>query len=195
MLDEKTDRRVQRTRQMLRGALVQLIKEKGYDMVTIQDITERANLGRTTFYLHYQTKEDLLFDHHAQMSTHFNLSILTRDELLGDIPQLELVTYLQLLTENRPMYHAIRAAKESTFLLRGIREQIVSNLQNSLQVIFPSIEPKIPLDVLTTYIVGAQLSLIHWWMTTHTPYTAVHLATMLHHLQRTAICDAYQSTS
>jgi AcrR family transcriptional regulator len=192
MQDEKIDRRVQRTRQMLRGALVQLIKEKGYDMVTIQDITERANLGRTTFYLHYQTKEDLLFDHHAEMSAHFSLSIFTRDELLGDTPQPQLIKFLQLLTENRPMYHTIRAAKDSAFLLRGIREQIVSNLQDSLEAIFPNIEPKIPLDVLTTYIIGAQLSLIQWWMTTHTPHNAVQIATMLHHLQQTAICDAYQ---
>ena len=63
MSDEKTDRRIQRTRELLRKALMELIDEKGYDAVTIQDITERANLGRTTFYLHYQSKEDLFLDH------------------------------------------------------------------------------------------------------------------------------------
>ena len=54
------DRRIQRTRHLLRDALFALITERGYEAITIQDITERANLGRTTFYLHYRDKEELL---------------------------------------------------------------------------------------------------------------------------------------
>ncbi len=54
------DRRIQRTRRLLRDALFALIIERGYESLTIQDITERANLGRTTFYLHYRDKEELL---------------------------------------------------------------------------------------------------------------------------------------
>ncbi len=54
------DRRIQRTRHLLRDALFALISERGYESLSIQDITERANLGRTTFYLHYRDKEELL---------------------------------------------------------------------------------------------------------------------------------------
>jgi AcrR family transcriptional regulator len=54
------DRRIQRTRQLLREALFALIVERGYEAITVQDITERANLGRTTLYLHYRDKEELL---------------------------------------------------------------------------------------------------------------------------------------
>ncbi|HET8846161.1 MAG TPA: TetR/AcrR family transcriptional regulator [Ktedonobacteraceae bacterium] len=57
---QQLDRRIQRTRRLLRDALFTLIIERGYESLTIQDITERANLGRTTFYLHYQDKEELL---------------------------------------------------------------------------------------------------------------------------------------
>ena len=59
----KLDRRVIRTRQLLREALMELIleNEKGYDGVTVKDIAERANVGRATFYLHYEGgKETLL---------------------------------------------------------------------------------------------------------------------------------------
>jgi AcrR family transcriptional regulator len=191
MLDEKMDRRIQRTRRLLRGSLVQLIKERGYDTITIQDITDYANLGRTTFYLHYQSKEDLLLDHHAEMHTHFNLAILSRDELLGEMPQPQMIEFLQLMTENRRMYHAIRASKESEILMRGIHEQMTASLQNSLKAAFPNIEPRLPMDVLTEYIIGAQLSLIHWWMTNRTAYDALQLATMLQKLRRVAVCDAY----
>lgn len=54
------DRRIQRTRPLLQEALFHLIIERGYEHVTIADITEQANLGRTTFYLHYRDKEHLL---------------------------------------------------------------------------------------------------------------------------------------
>ncbi len=54
------DRRIQRTQQMFSNALFALIAERGYETITVQDITERANIGRATFYLHYHDKEQLL---------------------------------------------------------------------------------------------------------------------------------------
>jgi len=56
----KNDRRVFRTRDLLEQALLSLIKEKSFDSISVQDIVDRANVGRATFYLHYQNKEDLL---------------------------------------------------------------------------------------------------------------------------------------
>jgi AcrR family transcriptional regulator len=56
----KIDPRIERTREMLRNALMALIQEKGFDAISVQDITERARLNRATFYLHYRDKQDLL---------------------------------------------------------------------------------------------------------------------------------------
>jgi AcrR family transcriptional regulator len=56
----KEDRRPQRTRLMLRTALISLIREKGFEALTVQDIIDRANVGRSTFYSHFRSKEDLL---------------------------------------------------------------------------------------------------------------------------------------
>src|SRR5579863_8113421 len=56
----KQDRRIERTRQLLRQALFSLVQEKGFDAVTVQDIIDRANVGRSTFYVHFVDKEDLL---------------------------------------------------------------------------------------------------------------------------------------
>ncbi len=54
------DRRVRRTRRLLRDALVSLVLERGYAGITVEDITDRADLGRATFYSHYTDKDDLL---------------------------------------------------------------------------------------------------------------------------------------
>jgi len=56
----KHDRRVLRTQQVLRAALLSLIQEKGFEALTVQDIIDRANVGRATFYAHFDNKEDLL---------------------------------------------------------------------------------------------------------------------------------------
>jgi len=56
----KDDRRVQRTQQLLRTAVVSLIEENGFESLTVQDIIDRANVGRATFYAHFDNKEDLL---------------------------------------------------------------------------------------------------------------------------------------
>ena len=54
------DRRVQKTQNLLRGALVSLIAEKPYDAIVVKEILDRANVGRSTFYMHFQDKDDLL---------------------------------------------------------------------------------------------------------------------------------------
>src|SRR5258707_301232 len=57
--NEPADRRVRRTRRALREALVALIVERGYEKVTVQDVLDRADIGRSTFYAHYRDKDDL----------------------------------------------------------------------------------------------------------------------------------------
>src|SRR5437763_8598382 len=57
---KRLDRRVERTQQVLRAALLSLIQEKGFESLSVQDIIDRANVGRATFYAHFDNKEDLL---------------------------------------------------------------------------------------------------------------------------------------
>jgi AcrR family transcriptional regulator len=59
--DKITDRRVQRTRRLLHKALMCLILEKKYESITVQEILDRADVGRSTFYMHFQDKDELLF--------------------------------------------------------------------------------------------------------------------------------------
>lgn len=54
------DRRVQKTTKVLRDALDSLIREKSYDSIAVQEILNRANVGRSTFYTHYRDKDELL---------------------------------------------------------------------------------------------------------------------------------------
>lgn len=191
MTEKKVDRRVQRTRALLRDALTALVEEKGYDAVTVEEITERANLGRTTFYLHYQSKDDLLLDHHTDFTTHLKLDRMNREQLLGNEPQPEMVTFLQEISQGKAVYLAFTRAKDADIILRNVRQRMMENLQESLQEAFPGATPHPPLEILTNYLVRAQMALIDWWITNRTGYEAEQIATMLHRLQSAAVRDAF----
>jgi AcrR family transcriptional regulator len=190
-MTEKPDRRVLRTRALLRAALMQLVSEKGYDAVTIQDITDRANLGRTTFYLHYQTKDDLLLDHHADFTGSLDSTLQTRDELLSPTASPFQIRFLQALAEDKTHYLSIIRSKDSELILNGVRLQLFQTLVESLRAAFPNVEPRMPLDTLVQYIVAGQLGLMNWWVTSRTIYSAEQIATQMQQMQRALICTAY----
>ncbi|MCY8607481.1 TetR family transcriptional regulator, partial [Bacillus sonorensis] len=57
---KQTDRRINRTKRMIRDALSELMEEKAFEEITVTDMTKKADINRGTFYLHYQDKYDLL---------------------------------------------------------------------------------------------------------------------------------------
>ncbi len=75
---EAVDRRIQKTKKILSESLIALILEKGYEHVTIQDVIDKANVGRSTFYSHYENKDQLL------MEGHRNLGVTLIEEMDAD---------------------------------------------------------------------------------------------------------------
>ena len=71
----RIDRRIQKTKRGLSQALVELILERGYEQITVQDILDRANVGRSTFYAHYRDKEALLLACFDDMQTQLRSAI------------------------------------------------------------------------------------------------------------------------
>ena len=70
-MEKKGDRRINRTRKLMHEALMALIVEKGYEAVTVQDILDRADVGRSTFYAHYRDKDQLLLSGFEYLRTLF----------------------------------------------------------------------------------------------------------------------------
>jgi AcrR family transcriptional regulator len=62
MSPPRQDRRVQRTKCRLKDALLALIRQRGYERITVHDIARKAEVGRSTFYSHFDSKDELLFD-------------------------------------------------------------------------------------------------------------------------------------
>ncbi len=87
MRNKENDRRVQRTKRTLREALIALILDKGYDQVTVQDIIDRADVGRSTFYAHFENKDKLLlsgFEDMREILTEANTAHRKPEKHTGD---------------------------------------------------------------------------------------------------------------
>lgn len=190
----KTDRRVERTRQLLQKSLIELITEQGYDSITVQDIVDRANIGRTTFYLHYNSKDELFIGCHAAIVSKFRIGALhplSREEILSPIASPGLISAYRHLAEARPLLYSIFQGKDSLMILRRIRDSNAQDIEVNLRAVFGEAESFIPLGVLASYLAGAQIALVQWWLEKRQPHSIQTLAQMTHRLQRAAIRDAF----
>jgi AcrR family transcriptional regulator len=189
----KTDRRVQRTRELLQKALLELISERGYGAITIQDIVARANVGRTTFYLHYKSKNALFMSCHEAIFSkfHFGPHRLSKEELLSPEAPPGMTSAYGDLLDTRVLLSPIFQGKGNLLILRRIRERSAQAIAASLRTAFPEANSAIPIEVLANYLAGAQTALVQWWLEKHQRHTPEELAQMFHRLQRAAIRDAF----
>lgn len=190
----KTDRRVERTRELLQKALMELIGERDYDAITIQEIVDRANVGRTTFYLHYNSKDELFISCHEAMMIEFPIGALhplSKEEILSPEAPPGATAAYKHLEAARSQLSAIFQGKDSLLMLRRIRDSNAQEIEANLRKAFADSDITMPLDVLANYLAGAQIALLQWWLEKRQPHTLEKLARMFHRLQRAAIRDAF----
>jgi AcrR family transcriptional regulator len=192
----KADRRVQRTRELLQQALIELISERRYDSITIQEIVDRANVGRTTFYLHYSSKDELFMNCHEAIVSEFRsgplyLHPLSREELLSPEAPPGMSSAYRHLKDAWALLYPIFQGKDGPLILRRIRDASAQELEVNLRAAFAEADSAIPFDVLSNYLAGAQIALVHWWLEKRQPHTPETLAQTFHRLQRAAIRDAF----
>ncbi|MFJ7934069.1 TetR/AcrR family transcriptional regulator [Sporosarcina sp. NPDC096371] len=129
---KKEDRRVERTKETLRQTFKRLVKEKGYSQVKVKDIVEEANFNRTTFYVHYDCKDDLANDLIDLEMTTFEYEFCkpTRDNPLLDLTRMQPdgTDVFQYIVDNRDYYDLI--------IMEDYIPTIRESLLNKLQYIF-----------------------------------------------------------
>lgn len=162
------DRRVRRTRRMVQEALVALILEKGYDAVTVTDIIDRADVGRSTFYAHFSDKRDVLYS---------NL-----DELAFLHPKPREETG-ELFAFSLPMFEHVREQRRLVRALLGRRggghvvehgEQLLTAIVKD-ELLAAGARASAALDLLVVCVVGAFMGLLRAWLDDETTATPAEL--------------------
>jgi AcrR family transcriptional regulator len=149
------DRRTLRTRQALHQALIRLVLERGYDQITVADIAEAANVGRSTFYAHFTDKDDLL-----RSGIGYLKSMLTDPS--GDRSDpLQFSTFLtEHLREQRKLCRALMQGASGPIILSSLQASICEVVRDGLR----HRRRVSPDEIEVQFIVGAYLSLVTWWL-------------------------------
>jgi len=189
----RTGRRAQRTHENLQKVLIELLSDREYHAITIQDIVDRANIGRTTFYLHYNSKDDLFMSCHETIVSEFHFGPhhpLSREELLAPEAPVGMALAYRHLEDGRARLYPIFQGRDGPLILRRIRDLSAQEIEANLRAAFAEANSSIPFDLLANYLAGAQIALVQWWLQKRRPHTPEDLAQTFHRLQRAAIRDA-----
>ena len=168
--ENKTDRRVQRTRRHLRDALMELILERGYNAVTIAHLTERAELGRTTFYLHYRDKEDLLVESLEEIAEELKAQVeLIADENVaeGGLPVNPVAVAFHHVQANRDLYRIIlqgEGSNKAASRIRDIIEEAAADFFARRMSQFVTAPPELPRGLVAGYFAAALMGFVTLWL-------------------------------
>lgn len=165
MSDLKPDRRIQRTRELLLDALVHLLMERGYEKLTIQNLLDRAKVGRSTFYAHFQSKDELLACSIERLRDH--LATQWRAVVQPDAGKLQRLAFtlpfFHHLDTHRRIYHTTigREHERSVELhmQRMLRELVREDMQQQRVRASAAV-----VDLAIRYVVGTLWAVVVWWM-------------------------------
>lgn len=166
------DRRQQKTRNAIFQAFSMLLKTKRYSNITVQDIIDAANIGRSTFYAHFETKDDLLkalctdlFNHvfsnellsekdHNFSNGHYNL-------------EASLTHILYHLRDSEKNIAGILSSESGELFMRYFK----GYLSEMFIKYFPDIKANAPADFVINHLVGSFAETVYWWVDNKMQYS------------------------
>ncbi len=159
-MKDKNDRRSLRTRQLLSEAMVALITEKDYNSITVSNITNRANVGRSTFYAHYHDKDDLLV---AELEHVINaLSENLPGTIQKDFPYFPSLGLFRHVGEQYELYKSLVWGAGLDLLVRHLQKSLSNRIEQNLEESGKRFET--PNPVLANFLAGSFLTLLKWWV-------------------------------
>jgi AcrR family transcriptional regulator len=169
--DPRIDRRILRTRESIRDAMINLIEEVGFESIAIKDIANRANINRGTFYLHYHDKFDLLDQTENEIVEDLKEILIKESNwgieeyLYADMPLPVIVTIFEYFKSRSRIMHAILGLKANPSFQGRMRKAIESNLQAlGLSIPEDNTQYSVPARYFISYISAAHMGVIQSWL-------------------------------
>ena len=158
------DRRITKTRKAIYAAFLQLLNQKDYESITVQEIIDLADVGRSTFYSHYESKELLL----GELCRYLFHHLFEREEHLTIE---EYLTHIFLhFKKNQDHVTSLLFSKNDYFLRqlqKELEHHVYPMVENDLQLSYP----KIPASYLKHFVVTNFIETLTWWLKKGKKYT------------------------
>lgn len=163
------DRRQQKTRTAIFQAFSSLLAEKSYNHITVQEIIDRANVGRTTFYAHFETKDHLLKALCEELFGHIIESAKDASHTHGlyangNAPESVFCHLLQHLQENDSNVLGLLSCESSEIFLRYFKDSLNELIQSQFVTQNRQTNKDLPEDFLVNHISGSFVEMVLWWI-------------------------------
>ena len=159
------DRRQKKTRQAVFQAFTWLLEHKGYGHITVQEIIDKANIGRSTFYAHFETKDDLLKALCTEIFHHVFSEELDKEET-HDFSSREngieerIVHILYHLSDSRSYIKGVLLSESGEMFMRYFKEYLTRVFDKALT----DQESSVPRDYMLHHMVCSFAESVRWWM-------------------------------
>ncbi|HZG85542.1 TetR/AcrR family transcriptional regulator [Paenibacillus sp.] len=162
----KVDRRIAKSQEAIKKAVLELMSEKDFNQITIQDISDRANVSRKTIYLHYMDKYDLL---DKLIEEHINeLQILCESSAEMDFIDGNTV-WFEYLESNYLFFSTMLESKGAPSFRRQFLEFVIEQLEAEVNI-SEGKNQGLSKDIILRFIGGAYVEEIEWWFKNEMPY-------------------------
>lgn len=173
------DRRKKRSRNLLGQALLELVREKKFEQITIQDITDRADLNRATFYLHYGSKEELLAD---SLEAYFDelvqqISTKTMNKPIWENPEADEMVFSHV-ADHADLYRVLLGENGLGYVINRVIDYIAQYSELQLRMGLGTAVTQAPIEIMARHVAGSLYAIITWWLMNDMPYTPLQMAEM-----------------
>jgi AcrR family transcriptional regulator len=169
-MNNLNDRCVNKTKRAIFVALEQLLMQKSYYKISVGDIIGMANVGRSTFYNHFETK-DIMFEEYLklifnELKLHSSLDV----ENHANIPVVELLNHI---AENKKIIQKLVSGDTSEIIFNKFKDYWNQSAEEFINTIIPpEMKTTVPRDLLINYLTSSLIDMIKWWLTNDMPYSA-----------------------
>lgn len=175
MTEKTLDRRVQRTRRLLHQGLMSRILEKKYESITVQEIIDRADVGRSTFYMHFRDKDELLMDGLQHVT-----SLLRSAQAASAAPPGKSyeriigfsLAMFQHANEYRRVFRALLGSNAEAVVRRHIHSDLATLIYQEVKMERQRRKSKncpISAELLTHFLASTYISVLTWWLRSKNP--------------------------
>ena len=187
----KTDRRVGKTRNAVYEAFAKLLREKRYAHITVQEIIDRADVGRTTFYAHFPTKDDLLSGYVEGIFESFKIPLAEHVGQEGEEALLPVAKLFAHIRDNERMIRGILLSESGELLLEKLGKYWGAQLEPHLSARAANGRaPEVPLDILSNHLVNTLMAMARFWLQSKAAYTPEQMEAYFYRLTMPAIRSA-----
>jgi len=173
MVGNTQDRRIQKTRAALHEALISLMRERPYESIMVKNILDRANVGRSTFYMHYRDKDELLIEGLQHLQAHLQQAQdetrLTAKNNCDRVIGFSLAMF-EHAHEHQDVYKTLVGGQAWVVIGGHMEEMLVQIIKKEAKPIFKKGgQADVPFELFTHTVGSAFWAVMTWWLDQEAP--------------------------